>query len=291
MVLERAEGSGAFIPARGVDGDMARTRETSVPSEGRGIACHIAFPPSDRKGPKHPAVIVIHEIFGPDGHIRDVCDRFANLGYVAVAPNLFSGELERLLTPANISLAMRSLAQAPPELRRDPTLFAAFAASQPPEHRPILEAFGRVGQPTVQEGFSRDLLAVAGHVRGVTEVDPARVGSVGFCFGGAMSARLATVDPDLRAAVIFYGQNPPLDAVPRIRARVLGLYGGDDPGITLTVPALEGAMRAAGKRFDLHVYPGARHAFFNDTRPTYHRESAIDAWRRVTDFFEETLGP
>ena len=103
-----------------------------------------------------------------------------------------------------------------------------------------------------------------------------------------MAARFATADPDLRAAVIFYGQNPPLDAVPRIRARVLGLYGSEDPGITSTVPQFAAAMAAAGKSFESHVYPGAKHAFFNDTRPNYRRMSAEDAWDRMVRFFGAT---
>jgi carboxymethylenebutenolidase len=268
---------------------MTEGREISVPGEGRDLDCFVALPGASTPGTRRPAVIVIHEIFGPDAHIRDVTGRIAGLGYVAVAPDLFTGELHRLLTPANIGLAMKAFAEAPPDLRRDPAKLAAFAASQPPERRPILEAFGKIGQPPVQEGFARDLYAVARHLRSMPEVDPSRVASVGFCFGGAMSARLATVDPDLRAAVIFYGQNPPLDAVPRIGAHVLGLYGSEDPGITQTVPAFAEAMKGAGKRFDYHVYHGAKHAFFNDTRPNYHRESAVDAWDRLVRFYAETL--
>jgi carboxymethylenebutenolidase len=267
---------------------MPQQRDVSVPVGTREVDCHLAFPQGGTPG-RRPAIVVIHEIFGPDAHIRDVCQRFADQGYVAIAPDLFTGELHDLLTPANIGLAMQAFAQAPPELRRDPTRLAAFAASQPPERQPILEAFGRIQSPAVQEGFARDLLGVTNYVRSLPEVDPQRVGSVGFCFGGAMSGRLATVDPDLRAGVIFYGQNPPLDAVPRIRARVLGLYGGEDPGITQTVPTLATAMTAAGKQFEYHVYPGARHAFFNDTRPTFHAESASDAWERVLRFFGAAL--
>lgn len=233
---------------------------------------------------RRPAVIVIHEIFGPDAHIRAVARRFAGLGYVSAAPNLFTGELQRLMTPANVGLAMQAFAQAPPDLRRDPSKMAAFAASQPPERRPILEAFGRIQQPPVQEGFARDLRAVAQYLRGLPEVDPLRVASVGFCFGGAMSARLATVDPELRAAVVFYGQNPPLAEISHIRARMLGLYGGEDPGITQTVPGFSDAMTTAGKQFEYHVYPGAKHAFFNDTRPNFHPDSAADAWERVVQF-------
>jgi carboxymethylenebutenolidase len=267
---------------------MARSSEVVVESRGRSIECHVALP--DSGGRAGPAVIVIHEIFGPDAHIRDVCARVAREGYVAVAPNLFSGELQRLLTPANIGLAMQAFAQAPPGLRRDPSKLAEFAASQPPERRPILEAFGSISRPDTQAGFATDLVAVARYLRGLGEVDRARVGSVGFCFGGAMSARLATADPELRAAVIFYGQNPPLEEVPKIRATVLGLYGGEDPGITETVPAFAEAMQRAGRTFSYHVYPGAKHAFFNDTRPNYDAAAAQDAWRRLLEFFGQQLG-
>jgi carboxymethylenebutenolidase len=268
---------------------MAIERKVSIRSGERELDCHLAFPEGDEAAGKHPAIIVIHEIFGPDAHIRDVCRRITGLGYVAAAPDLFTGELHRLLTPANIALAMQAFAHAPPDLRRDPSKFAEFTESQPPERRPILEAFGKISSPVAQEGFARDLLAVARYVRELPEVDPERVASVGFCFGGAMSARLATIDPELKAAVIFYGQNPPLDAVPRIRARVLGFYGSEDPGVTQTVPGLATAMTAAGKSFEYRVYPSAKHAFFNDTRPTYHRMSANDAWERMVRFFGENL--
>jgi carboxymethylenebutenolidase len=268
---------------------MLAEKELQIQGDGREIDCYTVFPEGAADGPPRPAVIVIHEIFGPDAHMRDVCQRFARLGYVAAAPDLFTGDLHRLLTPANIGLAMQAFAQAPPDLRRDPAKMAAFAETQPPERRPILAAFGRISQPPVQEGFARDLLGVARYLRTLPEVDPKRIGSVGFCFGGAMSARLAIVDPELRAAIIFYGQNPPLDAVPRIGARVLGLYGAEDPGITQTVPLLAEAMKTAGKRFDYHVYPGAKHAFFNDTRPNFQKESAADAWTRVVAFYAEAF--
>jgi len=265
------------------------SREIKVRTPTREIDCYLAEP--TRAPGRCPAVVVVHEIFGVGEHIQDVTRRFAALGYVSAAPNLFTGEIQEILTPANIALAMQSFAEAPPDLRRDPAKLAAFAQTQPPERRPILTAFGKVSNPTVQAGFAEDLLTVTRYLRSLPEVDPARVGSVGFCFGGAMSARLATVDPDLRAAVIFYGQNPPLEDVPRVRASILGLYGGEDPGITATVPQLAEAMKKAGKQFSHQVYPGAKHAFFNDTRPNYHAPSAEDAWKRVVTFFGSSLGP
>ncbi len=266
---------------------MTPTKLT-VPGDGRELDAYLAVPEGPTR--RGPAVVVIHEIFGPDAHIQDVCQRFAAEGYVALAPNLFTGEIEKLLTPANIGLAMKAFATAPPDLRRDPTKFAEFSASQPPERRPVLGAFARVMSPQVQASFARDLLSAARHLRTLPSVDPKRTGSLGFCFGGAMSARMATVDPDLRASVIFYGQNPPLEDVPHIRAAVLGLYGGEDVGVTGQVPLFAEAMKKAGKSFESHVYPGAAHAFFNDTRPVYHPESAKDAWQRVLTFFRRELG-
>jgi carboxymethylenebutenolidase len=270
---------------------MTTEREVSVRVDGRSLDCYLAFPDGKKYSGRRPAVIVIHEIFGPDAHIRTVGRRFAEIGYVAAAPDLFTGELHSILTPANVAIAMQAFAQAPADLRRDPSKMAAFAESQPPERRPILAAFGRIGQPSVQAGFARDLVGVAQYVRGLAEVDSHRLASVGFCFGGAMSARLATLDPELRAAVVFYGQNPPGEDIAKIHARMLGLYGSEDPGITQTVPGFADAMKAAGKQFEYHVYPGARHAFFNDTRPTYHPESATDAWGRVTRFLAAVLSP
>jgi carboxymethylenebutenolidase len=268
---------------------MAGAGAVKVPGEGRSLDAWLARPESPT-GPR-PAVIVIHEIFGADPHIRSVADRFAREGYVAIAPNLFSGELLSVLTPANVALAMKALSGAPPDLRRNPEKMASFAAGQPPEVRPVLTALGSVSTPEAHAGFARDLLAVARHLRTLPGVEPRRTGSVGFCFGGGMSARLATLDPELRAAVIFYGQNPPLADVPKIHAALLGLYGAEDPGITDTVPELASAMAQAGKSFRSHVYPGAKHAFFNDARPMYHRESAEDAWERVLTFFRENLAP
>jgi carboxymethylenebutenolidase len=266
---------------------VAAVEKVRVPGHGRPLDGWLATP-EEVRGPR-PGLVLIHEIFGPDAHIQDVAARFAREGYVALAPNLFTGELQELLTPENVRLAMQSLAGAPPDLRRDPTKFAAFAATQPAERRPILGAFGKVSNPSVQAGFAQDLLSVARHLRTLPAVDARRTGSVGFCFGGAMSARLATVDPDLRAAVVFYGQNPPLEDVPNVRAAVLGLYAAEDPGITGQVPAFAEAMKAAGRPFRYRVYPGAKHAFFNDTRPNYQAEAAKDAWEQVLGFLRESF--
>ncbi len=243
----------------------------------------------ERGSGRGPAIVVIHEIFGLDDHIRDVATRIGREGYTVLAPNLFSGPIAKLLTPANVALAMAALRDAPPDLRAHPERFRAFAASQPAERRPVLEAFAQVTSPDQQDRFAEELKLCREHLGRLDLVDPSRIGAVGFCFGGAMVGRWATIDPGLAAGVIFYGQAPPFERIPAIRARLLGLYGGEDPGITNGVPAFAQALRAAGKSFDYHVYPGARHAFFNDARPNYHPDSARDAWRRVLEFLAAAL--
>jgi carboxymethylenebutenolidase len=112
---------------------------------------------------------------------------------------------------------------------------------------------------------------------------------MGFCFGGGLTWRLATTDPNLRAAVPFYGSNPPLDAVPNIQAAVLAMYGGEDARVNAGIPDIERTMRAAGKTFEYMIYPGAGHAFFNDTGSSYNADAAADAWQRTLDWFGRYL--
>jgi carboxymethylenebutenolidase len=140
------------------------------------------------------------------------------------------------------------------------------------------------------DAYVPDMLAAVDFLSRQPFVRPGRIGSVGFCMGGALSARLAAAGATLAACVIFYGVAPPFDRLPNIRCPVLGLYGGEDRGITDGVPSFAEAMQKSGKSFEYHTYPGAGHAFFNDTRSdVYRREAVEDAWRRVLAFFDSTL--
>lgn len=260
----------------------------TIPGAGRNLDAYLALPEGDAG--RRPAVIVIHEIFGPDAHIQDVARRFAREGYVALAPNLFTGEIQKLLTPQAVAAGFGFLRGLPPEVQRDPAQIQAQIASRPPEERAPLEALMQIQDPDRHARFALDLLAAAGYLRSRSDVDPGKVGSVGFCYGGMMSGRLACVDPNLGATVIFYGNTPPSELIPNIRCPVLGLYGGEDRRITDTVPQFAEEAKRAGVRLTYHVYPGAQHAFFNDTRATmYNADAAADAWKRVNAFFTKEL--
>lgn len=267
---------------------MPNALAITVPGMERTLEAYLALPPGG-KGP-YPGVVVVHEIFGPDAHIRSVAERFADAGYAAMAPNLFTGEIQRLLTPSAVATSMMFLRSLPPEVQRDPVAIRSKVHERPAEERKALEAMLRIQDPAQQRTFGEDLVEVAETLRRRPEVDPKLVGALGFCFGGSMTGLLACLDPHLAAAVIFYGQNPPAGLIPSIRCPVLGHYGGDDRRITDTVPTLVKEMAEADVPFDHYVYPGAPHAFFNDSRAELYRpEAARLAWDRTLRFFEKTL--
>ncbi len=249
--------------------------------------------PASLAGPSgeepRPAVLVIHEIFGLVGHTKEVADRFAREGYVAMAPNLFgSPELAAVLTSPKVRAAMQFMSKLP---RRDAVLAEEELAKLPPEEQAAIA-------PTVAKligGLPRDrlakgLAAAASFLQSQPFVIRDRIGSVGFCFGGAMSLRLAC-EADIAACVVFYGENPsPIEKVKDIRGAVLGLYGADDARINAGLGDLVKAMSEHKKDFEMRIYSGVGHAFFNDTNPTtYRKEAAQGAWNRVLRFCRRTL--
>jgi len=266
---------------------MTLEQEVRFTGGDREMEGYLALP--EGKG-AFPAVIVIQEIWCLVDHIRDVAYRFANEGYVALAPDLYTGEWREVMSPKRIAAGMAFLRNAPQEIQRDPSKLESALSERPQEERDAIKMLSAVMSPNQRFRFAEDLLGAVEYLKSRPDVDRNRIGSIGFCMGGAISGYLATLSPDLRAAVIFYGQNPPLERIPDTQAHVLGIYGGEDHRITDAVPELEKAMREAGKSFEYHIYPGAPHAFFNDTRHNYREEAASDAWRRVLAFFDETLG-
>jgi len=117
-----------------------------------------------------------------------------------------------------------------------------------------------------------------------------RVAVVGFCWGGGMAARLAAAAPSLDAGVVYYGPAPSPEEVRRIKANMMMHYAGLDDRVNAGVPAFEQGLKEAGVSYTAYMYPGANHAFSNDTAPArYNAEAAQLAWQRTIDFLKLTL--
>jgi carboxymethylenebutenolidase len=198
---------------------------------------------------KRPAVIVIHENRGLNPHIEDVARRLALAGFLAYAVDLLSPLGG---TPADEDKARDMIGT----LNADETARRIAAAV------PFLE---RHAEST------------------------GKVGAVGFCWGGGMVNRLAVLSPDLKAAVAYYGVQPPAAQVPRIQAALLLHYAGLDQRIDAGIPAYEQALKAAHKRFTIYIYPNVNHAFNNDTSNRYDKSAAELAWSRTVAFLKQYL--
>lgn len=245
-----------------------------------------------------PAVMVIQEIWGVDGHIEDVTDRFAAAGYVALAPDLYSagGGRPPALAAERVEAAKAFLNTIPPAewmavLGDDARRAEALGKLPGGEGEKVGETLGTLF------GGARDLESHLGVLQAAVaflSAHPAcagrAVGSVGFCLGGGLSALLACEEPRLGAAVVFYGTSPDAERVASIGCPLRGFYGQDDPRIVGGLPAFAAALRDAGADYELRIYPDTGHAFFNDTRPSYRPEAARDAWGRTLAFFADRLG-
>jgi carboxymethylenebutenolidase len=242
---------------------MAHSKNIAI----HGAEAYHVFPDD---GSLHPGLIVLEEIWGLNDQIRGVADRFAAAGFSVLAPELIGKEVREALTP-DMSDALFD-----PE-RRDalqPRLRAALAPLREPEYaRGAIEA--------LQEAL--DYLIADEWTNG-------KAGVLGFCFGGTYVFHLATKDPRLGAAVPFYGQPPRLEDVPKIGCPILAFYGDEDEALMETLPVLQEAMDTAGKRFEAVVYPGAGHAFFNETNERMYRpQYAEAAWEKSLAFLTEEL--
>jgi carboxymethylenebutenolidase len=219
-------------------------------------------------------VVVIQEIWGLVDHIKDIADRFAAEGYVAVAPDL----LGRIGIHPALGRELQLLMADP-----DP---AVRSAGQPR----LREAMA----PTHAPGFSAWATTALQACLDLLEQQPGvgdRVAVVGFCFGGTYAFALAAADPRIRAAVPFYGVPPRTTDADRITAPVLAFYGDRDERLMASLPEVRAAMTAAGADFTPVVYEGVGHAFFNDTNPyAYNAGKAADAWGRTLRFLATHLG-
>jgi carboxymethylenebutenolidase len=204
----------------------------------------------DGDGP-HPGVVVIHEAYGLNENIKDISRRFAENGYAALAVDLFS-DRNRTLCMARYMTGM------------------------------LIGSVERAG--------IGDLKAALTHLAAMPEVDPQRIGAIGFCMGGGFAIAWACTDDRLKAIAPFYASNPrPIDAVSRA-CPVVGSYPEKD--FTAGAGrALDQALDRHGIEHDIKVYPGAAHSFFNDQSRAYNKPAAEDSWTRVISFFGKHLGP
>jgi carboxymethylenebutenolidase len=240
-----------------------------------------------------PAVLVLQEAWGVDGHIEDVTRRFAAAGYAAFAPDLYSRGTQRptALSRERLAEMLAFMNTLPPTAWSDPAARETELEKRPEAERArIAESLTSLfaGLATLERHVPQ-VLETTRYLR--EDCAPTRgqkVASVGFCMGGALSGLLACHDGLLAAAVIFYGSSPRADLAAKIVCPVLGFYGGLDPRITDQVPAF--AQEMAGKAFEWHVYEGARHAFFNDGRASYDPRAARDAFVRTLTLLRDVLG-
>jgi carboxymethylenebutenolidase len=201
---------------------------------------------------KGPGVVVIQEWWGLVPHIREVADRFAAAGFIALAPDLYHGDVARSPDEAGKLMMALNIPQT-----------------------------------------ERDLRGAIQYLLGHEATEGDRVGTVGFCMGGALSLYAASKNEQVGACVVFYGIHPKVEPdFDNLRAPVLGFFGERDQFVPPDAArALEAKLREHGKRVEVHIYPDADHAFFNDTRhEVYDRGAAADAWRRTVEFFREHLG-
>ena len=238
-----------------------------------------------------PVVLVVSDIWGDGDHLRDLTNRVAQSGYLAVAPDLYSSlPPSDALAPRRVAAARAWVDGLPPATWTDATARSDALAELGPLGAPLGETLDLLFEGAADLGQFDAILGEALTLASAHDAgDHGPVGAIGFCMGGSLVGRLACDEARLGAAVVFYGTAPPHEKLTGLDCPVLGLYGGEDHSITDAVPALADAMVSAGRRFEYHVYPGAPHAFFNDTRSAYRVDAARDAWVRALGFLSTEL--
>ncbi|MBV1702245.1 MAG: dienelactone hydrolase family protein [Hyphomicrobiales bacterium] len=232
--------------------------EVKVPVDGGTIPAYTAMP---AQGGPFATVIVVHEIFGVHEHIKDICRRLAKLGYYAIAPELFARQ------------------------------------GDPSKYKDIASLIEDVVSKTPDAEVAGDLDATLAFAKTQPKADTARLGMVGFCWGGRQTWLYTEHNPAVKAAVAMYGPlgdgpdplepNQVIDGAQKITTPVLGLYGALDQGIPQSkVEALRAKLDKGKSGSKIHVYPDTGHAFFADYRSSYNKADAADAWKRLQAWYK-----
>jgi carboxymethylenebutenolidase len=198
---------------------------------------------------KLPGIVVVHENRGLNPYIEDVGRRAALAGFISLAPDMLS----------------------------------------PLGGYPGNDDEGRTMQSKRDRNeMLEDFIAAFEHLKAHPQCN-GKIGVVGFCFGGWISNMMAVRIPDLKAAVPFYGGQPPLEDVPSIKAPLLIHYAGLDTRVNEGWPAYEKALKDNNKKYTAYIYPNVNHGFHNDSTPRFDKPAAELAWQRTVDFFKEHL--
>ncbi|HUK55749.1 MAG TPA: dienelactone hydrolase family protein [Nitrospiria bacterium] len=233
--------------------------EVKIPVADGEIPAYRAMP---AEGGPFPVVLVVQEIYGVHEHIRDICRRFGKRGYLAVAPELYARQGD---------------------------------VSKIPD---VQEILAQVVSKVPDAQVMADLDAAADWAGESGKGDLRRLGITGFCWGGRIVWLYAAHSSRLKAGVAWYGRlvgqptgltpQYPIDLVGKLKAPVLGLYGGADAAIPIeTIERMRKTLQAAGSPSRIIVYPDAPHGFHADYRPSYRKEAAQDGWERLLEWFKK----
>ena len=233
--------------------------EVQIPTPDGEIPAYMAAPKAS--GP-FPVVLVVQEIFGVHEHIKDVCRRFAKLGYLAVAPELY------------------------------------FRQGDVSQMKDFSEIISKVVSKVPDKQVLSDLDAAVAWAGKSGVGDVSKLAVTGFCWGGRIVWLYAAHNPNLKAGVAWYGRldapkdelhpTQPIDLVGEFKAPVLGLYGGADQGIPNELVAkMQEKLKAAGKPSEIILYPDTPHGFYADYRPSYRKEQADDGWKKLQEWFKK----
>ena len=233
--------------------------EVKIPASDGEIPAYRAMPAT---GSNFPVVLVVQEIFGVHEHLQDICRRFAKMGYLAIAPELYArqGDVSKLTD--------------------------------------IQEIISKVVSKVPDAQVMSDLDATVAWAAKSSKGNADKLGITGFCWGGRVVWLYAAHNPNLKAGVAWYGRlvsesslltpQHPIDIADELKAPVLGLYGGSDNGIpNETVEKMRQALKAAESPSEIVLYPDTPHGFFADYRPSYRKEEAEDGWKRLQAWFKQ----
>jgi carboxymethylenebutenolidase len=235
------------------------TGAVKIPVKDGEIPAYRAMPAT---GKNFPVVLVVQEIFGVHEHMQDICRRFAKLGYLAIAPELFArqGDVSKMSDIQEI----------------------------------ISKVVSKVPDAQVMSDLDATVAWAQKSVKGNTD----KLGITGFCWGGRITWLYSAHNPQVKAGVAWYGRlvseskpltpKHPVDVAAGLKVPVLGLYGGSDDGIPVsTVEQMRQALKAGNSGSEIIVYPDTPHGFYADYRPSYRKARAEDGWKRLQAWFKQ----